>query len=86
MNGGVCVFAADSLASASAAAHAMAAATREQPTLVPANGGTEQPFTTRSGRRVLYVYDCETGQHGYLDLGTDTLLPRDFSPLTDEGR
>jgi len=41
---------------------------------VPACGGTERPFTTRSGRRVLYVWQPRTGDHAYLDLGTDLLL------------
>ena len=82
-HGGVQVFCAQTLEAASAFAHQMCAMVRTQPTLVPANGGTEQPFTTRSGRRVLYVYDCEAGTHGYLDLGTDQMLPRDFSPLED---
>ena len=84
--GAVAVYAAKSQADAMAFAAQMCAMVGTQPTLVPANGGTEQPFTTRSGRRVLYVYDCEQRTHLYLDLGTDTLLPRDWSPLTDGGR
>lgn len=41
---------------------------------VPACGGTEEPFTSRSGRRLLYVYQATTGNHAYLDLGTDLIL------------
>lgn len=83
--GAVSIFSGKTLAEAMAFAQQMAMQVRSAPTLVPANGGTEQPFTTRAGRRVLYVYDCEQRTHLYLDLGTDTLLPRDWSPLTDGG-
>ncbi len=41
---------------------------------VPASGGTEQPFWTRTGRRLQYVYQPRTGRHAYLDLGTDVIL------------
>lgn len=51
--------------------------------LVPANNGSEQPFTTTAGRRVLYVWDTVTGDHHYLDLGTDLLLPNGFTPSED---
>lgn len=37
-------------------------------------GGTETPVTTRSGRRLQYVWQPSTGKHAYLDLGTDMLL------------
>lgn len=84
--GAVAVYAAKYLDEAMAFAQQMCAMVGTQPTLVPANGGTEQPFTTRSGRRVLYVYDCEQRTHLYLDLDADRLLPRDWSPLTDGGR
>jgi hypothetical protein len=40
----------------------------------PANGGTEEPFTARTGRRLLYVWQPTTGRHAYLDLGTDLIL------------
>ena len=48
---------------------------------VPANGGTEVPFMTRTGRRVLYVWDTTTGDHAYLDCGTDRVLSDDESWL-----
>jgi hypothetical protein len=47
---------------------------REQGPWTPACGGTETPFTTRTGRRLLYVYQARSGRHAYLDLGTDLIL------------
>jgi hypothetical protein len=41
---------------------------------VPAAGGTEEPFLTRGGRRLQYVWQPETGRHAYLDLETDLIL------------
>lgn len=41
---------------------------------VPASGGTEQPFTSRSGRVLLYCWQISTGRHAYLDVATDTIL------------
>lgn len=41
---------------------------------IPACAGTETPFTTRTGRRLLYCYQPLTGRHAYLDLGTDIIL------------
>jgi hypothetical protein len=46
----------------------------EQGAWVPACGGTEVPFTTRTGARLLYCYQATTGRHAYLDLGTDMFL------------
>lgn len=46
----------------------------------PANGGTEEPYWTRNGRRVLYVWQPSTGRHAYLDLGTDMILPDGMEP------
>jgi hypothetical protein len=40
----------------------------------PACGGTETPFVSRSGRRLLYCYQPSTGKHAYLDCDTDTIL------------
>lgn len=40
----------------------------------PASGGTETPFVTRTGKRLLYVWQPSTGQHAYLDLDTDLIL------------
>ena len=41
---------------------------------VPASGGTETPFMTRTGQRLLYCYQARTGRHAYLDCATDTIL------------
>lgn len=47
---------------------------RDQGDWQPAAGGTEVPFETRSGRRLLYCWQPSTGRHAYLDLGTDIVL------------
>ena len=49
-------------------------AKRAQGNWYPASGGTEVPFFTRSGRRLLYVWQPSTGNHAYLDMGTDLIL------------
>jgi hypothetical protein len=41
---------------------------------VPANGGTETPFLTRTGRKLLYCYQPRSGRHAYLDMGSDLIL------------
>jgi hypothetical protein len=41
---------------------------------VPASNGTEEPFTSRSGARLLYCFQPRSGKHAYLDLGTDLIL------------
>ena len=41
----------------------------------PACNGTEVPFNTKSGSRLLYVYQARTGNHAYLDMGTDMVIP-----------
>ena len=41
---------------------------------VIACGGAEKPFTTRTGRRLQYIWQPSTGRHAYLDLGTDLIL------------
>lgn len=41
---------------------------------LPACNGTETPFVSRSGRRLLYVWQPSTGKHAYLDCDTDTVL------------
>ena len=47
----------------------------------PACGGTEVPFTTRNGRRLLYVWQPSTGKHAYLDMGSDFILDYEESRL-----
>jgi hypothetical protein len=46
-------------------------------TWVPANGGTETPFVSRSGRRLLYVWNPKQARHAYLDTTTDRILEDD---------
>jgi hypothetical protein len=48
--------------------------TREQGNWYPANGGTEEEFVTRTGRRLLYCWQPSTGRHAYLDCSTDLIL------------
>jgi hypothetical protein len=52
-----------------------------QGTWLPASGGTEEPFLTRSGRRLLYVWQPSTGDHAYLDLQTDLILSNEEAQL-----
>lgn len=47
---------------------------RKQGDWQPANGGTEEPFVTRSGKRLLYCWQPSTGDHAYLDLDSDLIL------------
>lgn len=47
---------------------------QEQDHWIPACGGTETPFLTRTGKRLLYVYQPSTGRHAYLDCDTDIVL------------
>jgi hypothetical protein len=49
----------------------------EQGNWFPACDGTEVPFTTRTGKRLLYFYQPTTGHHAYLDLGSDIILTDD---------
>jgi hypothetical protein len=41
---------------------------------IPGCGGTEVPFHTRTGRRLLYCWNPGTGQHAYIDVATDIVL------------
>lgn len=47
----------------------------------PACGGTEEAFTTKMGRRLLYVWQPSTGDHAYLDLDTDLILDYETTQL-----
>jgi hypothetical protein len=48
---------------------------------VPACGGTERPFETRTGRTLWYMWNTTTGEHGYLDVDNDIFLT---GPEVDE--
>lgn len=41
---------------------------------LPACGGTETPFKTRNGRRLLYCFNPALGRHAYVDCNTDLVL------------
>lgn len=56
---------------------AIADAKRAQGNWYPACGGTETPFFTRTGRRLLYVWQPSTGKHAYLDTQSDIILSDD---------
>lgn len=49
-------------------------AEKSQGDWIPACNGTEVPFMSRSGRKLLYCYQASTGDHAYIDCGTDMLL------------
>ena len=40
----------------------------------PANNGSEEPILTRTGARLLYVWQPSTGKHAYLNCETDLIL------------
>lgn len=46
----------------------------EQGPWLPACGGTETPFHTRTGYRLLYCYQPSTGRHAYINLDTDIAI------------
>jgi hypothetical protein len=41
---------------------------------VPAAGGTEVPFRTRGGARLLYCWQPRSGRHAYMDCDSDIIL------------
>jgi hypothetical protein len=49
----------------------------EQGNWIPACGGTEVPFRTRSGFKVLYCWQPSTGKHAYINCETDMLISRE---------
>jgi hypothetical protein len=49
-------------------------AKKAQGNWMPGCGGTETPFLSRSGRRLLYCWQPSTGRHAYLDCGSDVIL------------
>lgn len=44
---------------------------------VPASNGTETPFTSRAGFRLLYCYNATEGRHAFLSLNDDRILNDD---------
>ena len=57
------------------------AAWEQQGRWVPANGGTEVPFLSRSGVRLLYCYQPRSGKHAYLNVDTDIVLTSEEANL-----
>lgn len=47
---------------------------RAQSYWLPASGGTEKPFTTKTGHRVQYMWQPLTGKHAYLNLDNDVFI------------
>ena len=41
---------------------------------IPACGGTEVPFKTRSGVTVQYLWNPVSGEHAYINCDTDVLI------------
>ena len=41
---------------------------------VPACGGTEQQFKTRTGKTLLYCWNPKLNEHAYLDVDSDIIL------------
>ena len=41
---------------------------------VPANGGTETPFVTRTGIKLLYMWNTVNGDHAYYSYAHDMFL------------
>lgn len=48
---------------------------------VPASGGTETPFFTKSGLRLLYVHQPRSGQSAYINCDTDIILTNEEAAL-----
>lgn len=51
----------------------------------PACGGTEKPFTSRTGHYLQYMYCPATGEHAYIDLKTDIFVDNDTESLRAVG-
>lgn len=49
----------------------------EQGAWIPGSNGTETPFYTRTGARLLYCYQPSTGKHAYLNCDTDMIISDD---------
>ena len=48
---------------------------------VPACGGTETPFITRTGRKIHYMWNSTTGEHAYYDVTNDVFLTTEESQI-----
>lgn len=52
-------------------------AKKDQGPWVPACNGTEVPFITRTGLRLLYCWQPSSGRHAYLNCDTDMIMTDD---------
>lgn len=48
---------------------------------IPACGGTEVPFVTRTGRTLQYMWNTVTGEHAYYDVRGDIFLDNEDARL-----
>jgi hypothetical protein len=48
---------------------------------LPASGGTEVPFFSRSGAKLLYCYNPKLDRHAYLRVDGDTILSDDEAAM-----
>jgi hypothetical protein len=48
---------------------------------IPACGGTEMPFETRTGRVLQYLWNPGTGEHAYIDVRTDIILTNEEAQI-----
>jgi hypothetical protein len=53
---------------------------------VPASGGSEQPYKTRSGIRVLYCWNTGTGEHAWLNVDTDIIMTAEEADAAHQWR
>lgn len=53
----------------------------QRETWVPACGGTETAFKTRTGRTLIYMWCPSTGEHAYYDIGADVFLTNEEAAL-----
>lgn len=54
---------------------------KDQGNWYPACGGTEEPFVTRNGFRLMYCWQPATGRHAYINLETDIVMTDDEAQL-----
>lgn len=52
---------------------------------VPACGGTEKPFKTRTGHTVQYVWNPVTKHHAYYDVVSDLIIEDDLDTQKQYG-
>jgi hypothetical protein len=53
------------------------ACSKNEDVYVPACGGTEKPFITRTGRKLQYCYNPCLNDHAYVDCMSDLILSQE---------